>query len=586
MPKSILILLVIFCSQHASSFLWVDPKQNCTLISPDSQNYCYSPPGPMINIDSMFQWSSCGIPGTLALTFDDGPSNNTGHVSDVLKQYNMKATFFLIGRNIIGNAPIVQRIVNEGHEIGSHTQDHLDLTTLTSDQVVSQIVNWEHTFVGLNFSGPLAGGVIPNYFRSPHGEINQNTSNILINYGYTVMNWGFNIEDASGEYLSPDQLYQVYISHLGDGSLINTTAISLIIKQHDNIINTSIIFQDVADYLNRTLMSEGVRFVTLSDCMGFNIPPYRPNPRFKNDISCENGIRGTGTNKLACCSASCGVCGGANCSLNSGGATACCTTNVLSSGISCDLTVSPCVINPVSLPIPTQSSPDPYCQNGIKGIGSSTSVSACCSSVCGICGGTGCGSKLGGSASCCPSSILNSGISCNTSSAPCVIDEVLMPTPTPTSPDPYCQNGIKGTGTNHTITCCPLSCGVCGGTGCSLKPGGSKNCCPTNILTSEITCCETSAPCIVNSCPTATQTPSVTPIPQSVQTCGTGSAGLKASGLNNSVLCCPTSCGVCGGTGCSLRPGGSKNCCTENILNSGIYCSVSFAPCIVLSNTS
>jgi peptidoglycan/xylan/chitin deacetylase (PgdA/CDA1 family) len=317
--KMLKLLLIILCSQYISAFLWEDPKQNCTLVPPDSENYCYSPPGPMIDLDSIFQWSSCGIPGTLALTFDDGPSVYTDHILDVLKQYNMKATFFLIGRNIVGNTATVQRMVNEGHQIGSHTQDHLDLTTLTSDQVVFQIVQWEHTLIGLNFSGPLAGGVIPNYFRSPHGEMNQNVSDILTSYGYTIMNWGFNSEDASGENLSPEELYEVYVSHLGDGSLINTATLSLIIQQHDSIENTSIIFETVADYLNQTLFSNGVRLVTLSECMGFNIPSYRPNPRPQNDPSCQNGIQGTGTGKLACCLTSCGVCGGENCSINLGG---------------------------------------------------------------------------------------------------------------------------------------------------------------------------------------------------------------------------------------------------------------------------
>jgi hypothetical protein len=67
-----------------------------------------------------------------------------------------------------------------------------------------------------------------------------------------------------------------------------------------------------------------------------------------------------------------------------------------------------------------------------------------------------------------------------------------------TTSDPTCQNGIKGSGANHSIVCCSLTCGKCGGTGCSLRPGGSAKCCSNNILASGISCKSSTAPCIVN----------------------------------------------------------------------------------------
>ena len=46
-------------------------------------------------------------------------------------------------------------------------------------------------------------------------------------------------------------------------------------------------------------------------------------------------------------------------------------------------------------------------------------------------------------------------------------------------------------------------------------------------------------------------------------------------------VCCSSSCGTCGGTGCSSRPGGGDNCCVNSILDSGMYCSDHVAPCII-----
>ena len=86
--------------------------------------------------------------------------------------------------------------------------------------------------------------------------------------------------------------------------------------------------------------------------------------------------------------------------------------------------------------VPSPSPPDPTCQNGI--IGTSPSGTVCCSSTCGeSCASDGCGSN-GGSSSCCAGSIHASGVSCEESSAPCVIS-----VSEPTS-DPTCEDGIIG----------------------------------------------------------------------------------------------------------------------------------------------
>jgi cellulose synthase/poly-beta-1,6-N-acetylglucosamine synthase-like glycosyltransferase/peptidoglycan/xylan/chitin deacetylase (PgdA/CDA1 family)/spore germination protein YaaH len=68
------------------------------------------------------------MPGKIALTFDDGPDPKwTPKVLDILKQENIKATFFIVGENGQANPDIIRRIVNEGHEIGNHSFTHPNL---------------------------------------------------------------------------------------------------------------------------------------------------------------------------------------------------------------------------------------------------------------------------------------------------------------------------------------------------------------------------------------------------------------------------------------------------------------------------
>ena len=67
-------------------------------------------------------------PGKIALTFDDGPDPVwTPKILDILKQENVKATFFIVGENGQANPDLVKRIVAEGHEIGNHSFTHPNL---------------------------------------------------------------------------------------------------------------------------------------------------------------------------------------------------------------------------------------------------------------------------------------------------------------------------------------------------------------------------------------------------------------------------------------------------------------------------
>lgn len=72
------------------------------------------------------------------LSFDDGPHETaTPFVLDTLKAYDAKATFFCIGKNVQRHPDIYDRIINEGHSIGNHTQNHLNGWKVTDEQYVT-----------------------------------------------------------------------------------------------------------------------------------------------------------------------------------------------------------------------------------------------------------------------------------------------------------------------------------------------------------------------------------------------------------------------------------------------------------------
>lgn len=101
----------------------------------------------------------------VAITFDDGPRRSTTvKLLDGLAQRNVKATFFLMGKSIEGNEDIVERMYNEGHLIGNHTFNHVQLTSLSDENAVEEV---EKT----NAAIEAVTGSRPQYIRPPFGLI-------------------------------------------------------------------------------------------------------------------------------------------------------------------------------------------------------------------------------------------------------------------------------------------------------------------------------------------------------------------------------------------------------------------------------
>ena len=87
-----------------------------------------------------------GVPSKneVCLTFDDGPHPlSCRSLLETLKEKDVKATFFLVGKQVEGNPDLVKMIVDEGHEIGNHTYDHIRLDKLDREQIYDQITKCE-----------------------------------------------------------------------------------------------------------------------------------------------------------------------------------------------------------------------------------------------------------------------------------------------------------------------------------------------------------------------------------------------------------------------------------------------------------
>lgn len=128
----------------------------------------------------------------VALTFDDGPDKKyTKQVLDILEENQIKATFFVIGKNIKEYPNAMKEIVAGGHAVGVHTWSHANLTKLTASGIKTEM---EQTSKLLKDDL----GVETNFMRPPFGAMDDRTLQILADLGFYTIKWSVDTRDWAG----------------------------------------------------------------------------------------------------------------------------------------------------------------------------------------------------------------------------------------------------------------------------------------------------------------------------------------------------------------------------------------------------
>jgi len=143
---------------------------------------------------------------TAYLTFDDGPvPESTPWVLDVLKEYKLKATFFCIGQNVIKNPDIYQRLLDEGHRVGNHTQTHVAGWTTKNGDYLKEIET-------------AAQSISSHLFRPPYGRITRSQAKAL-KKDYKIIMW----DVISGDFdqsITAEACYKNVVNNVRNGSII------------------------------------------------------------------------------------------------------------------------------------------------------------------------------------------------------------------------------------------------------------------------------------------------------------------------------------------------------------------------------
>lgn len=182
----------------------------------------------------------------IAISFDAAWGNeDTRDILDILKNNKVKATFFMTGEWIEKYPEDVKAIHNEGHELGNHSMNHKQMSTLSYDECISEIKQPHDLVKELT-------GVDMVVFRPPYGDYNNTLIEATESIGYSCIQW--DVDSLDWKDYGVESIIDTVCnhSHLGNGSII---------LMHNGATHTAA----ALDSLIKNLKNQGYEFVKMSE---------------------------------------------------------------------------------------------------------------------------------------------------------------------------------------------------------------------------------------------------------------------------------------------------------------------------------
>lgn len=180
----------------------------------------------------------------VALTFDDGPSQYTPRILDVLNENNSKGTFFVVGSSINRNKELLTVMIEDGHEIGNHSYNHKDLTAISHEELYRQIVGTDDLL-------EIATGHRTTIMRPPYGRNNVEMNKILYK---PIILWSLDTRDWENR--NAETIKNNILDNVKDGDII---------LMHDLYDSTA----EAVETVVPELIKRGYQLVTVSELMEY-----------------------------------------------------------------------------------------------------------------------------------------------------------------------------------------------------------------------------------------------------------------------------------------------------------------------------
>lgn len=188
----------------------------------------------------------------LSLTFDDGPHPiYTKEILDVLKEYDVKATFFILGKHGQLYPELLCRQKYEGHEIGIHSYNHINMKKLNKEAVRDEINNTQSIIN--NTTGGKA-----MVFRPPYGTYNQIVYDVAIESHCKIVLWTYYQDSKDWSNPGVDKIVETVLSQASNGDII-------LFHDHNEAKENQTV--EALKKILPELISKGYKFVTVSELL-------------------------------------------------------------------------------------------------------------------------------------------------------------------------------------------------------------------------------------------------------------------------------------------------------------------------------
>ena len=182
----------------------------------------------------------------IALTFDDGPHHTyTAKLLDIMKQENVKATFFVVGARAETYPQLISRMSAEGHDIGNHSWKHKSLAKLSNQNALASLKKTNEIITGYTSKPCL-------FVRPPFGHTNKRIKKLIHSQGWHQVMWDSDSRDW--ELKSPAKVLYKVMNSVTPGSII------LFHDIHPNA-------QQILPTLIKAFKANGYRFVTMTEML-------------------------------------------------------------------------------------------------------------------------------------------------------------------------------------------------------------------------------------------------------------------------------------------------------------------------------
>ena len=196
----------------------------------------------------------------VALTFDDGPGEYTGLVLDILDQYNVVATFYVIGKQVERYSETVLRAFDAGHEIANHTWSHWSLDNVSAEGIRKQLHDTNAVIESVT-------GVTPSSIRPPFGRSSSQVRSISGELDLAVIFWSVDPSDYLPR--SVDRIYDYIMDSVRDRDII---------LLHD-VYERSV---EATRRLVPSLINSGYQLVTVSELMYYSGITLNPGSSYSH----------------------------------------------------------------------------------------------------------------------------------------------------------------------------------------------------------------------------------------------------------------------------------------------------------------